>query len=67
MSLSEHELMHHLDGLSERGLLMRQNDTYLGLAVLRGAPIGIDAMGAAPLVLEPVRGELHDAGRLPPL
>lgn len=39
VSLSEDELKHHLDRLSERGLLMRENDTYLGLAVLRGASV----------------------------
>ena len=39
VSLREDELNHHLDRLCERGLLMRENDTYLGLAVLRGASV----------------------------
>jgi hypothetical protein len=39
VSLSEEELKHHLDRLSARGLLMRENDTYLGLVVLRGASV----------------------------
>jgi ribosomal peptide maturation radical SAM protein 1 len=37
LGLGEAELTRHLDRLSERGLVMRENDSYLGLAVLRGA------------------------------
>jgi ribosomal peptide maturation radical SAM protein 1 len=39
VSVSEDELKHHLDRLCERGLLMWENDLYLGLAVLRDASV----------------------------